>query len=116
MSGVIAIAGGSGSGKSTLAAALLESIGPDRAALLPIDAYYHDLSHLAPADRERVMTRPNPWFVRAFAPSDTGPHLLNPDHQYRHHETHDHENARTPPGLVILRPPPTSHRNQWRQQ
>lgn len=54
MSGVIAIAGGSGSGKSTLASALLESIGPDRAALLPIDAYYHDLSHLAPADRERV--------------------------------------------------------------
>ena len=51
---VIAIAGGSGSGKSTLAAALLEAMGDDRVALLPIDAYYHDLSHLAPEAREAV--------------------------------------------------------------
>ena len=49
---VIAVAGASGSGKSTLAAALLEAM--DSAALLPIDAYYHDLSHLAPEDREAV--------------------------------------------------------------
>ena len=51
---VIAIAGGSGSGKSTLAAALLESIGNDSVALLQIDAYYHDLSHLALEEREAV--------------------------------------------------------------
>ena len=51
---LIAIAGASGSGKSTLAAALLEAMGNDSAALLPIDAYYHDLSHLAPEDREAV--------------------------------------------------------------
>ena len=51
---VIAIAGGSGSGKSTLAAALLEVLGNDRVALLPVDAYYHDLSHLAPEAREAV--------------------------------------------------------------
>ena len=51
---VIAIAGGSGSGKSTLAAALLDALGNDNVALLPIDAYYHDLSHLAPEDREAV--------------------------------------------------------------
>ena len=50
----IAIAGGSGSGKSTLATALLEAIGNDSVALLPIDAYYHDLSHLAPEEREAV--------------------------------------------------------------
>ncbi len=54
MSRVIAIAGGSGSGKSTLAAALLESIGNENLALLPIDAYYHDLSHLAFEEREAV--------------------------------------------------------------
>jgi len=51
---VIAIAGGSGSGKSTLAAALLESIGNDSVSLLQIDAYYHDLSHLALVEREAV--------------------------------------------------------------
>ena len=54
MSRVIAIAGGSGSGKSTLAAALLEVLGNDSVALLPIDAYYHDLSHLALEGREAV--------------------------------------------------------------
>lgn len=54
MNRVIAIAGGSGSGKSTLAAALLEAMGNDSVALLPIDAYYHDLSHLAPEEREAV--------------------------------------------------------------
>ena len=51
---VIAIAGGSGSGKSTLATALLEAMGNDSVALLPIDAYYQDLSHLAPEEREAV--------------------------------------------------------------
>ena len=51
---VIAIAGGSGSGKSTLATALLEAMGNDSVALLPIDAYYHDLSHLAPEERKAV--------------------------------------------------------------
>ena len=51
---VIAIAGGSGSGKSTLATALLEAMGNDSVALLPIDAYYQDLSHLAPEERDAV--------------------------------------------------------------
>ena len=51
---VIAIAGGSGSGKSTLAAALVASMGEDHAALLPIDAYYHDLAHLGSEEREAV--------------------------------------------------------------
>ena len=51
---VIAIAGGSGSGKSTLAAALVASMGEDHAALLPIDAYYHDLAHLESEERETV--------------------------------------------------------------
>lgn len=54
MSRVIAIAGGSGSGKSTLSAELSKSIGDDRLALLPIDAYYHDLAHLALEEREAV--------------------------------------------------------------
>ena len=54
MARVIAIAGGSGSGKSTLASALLTALGPESAEVLPLDAYYHDLAHLPPADRERV--------------------------------------------------------------
>ena len=51
---VVAIAGGSGSGKSTLAAALVASMGDESTALLPIDAYYHDLVHLTSEEREAV--------------------------------------------------------------
>ena len=44
MTRVIAISGGSGSGKSTLAAALLDALGPGAVEVLPLDAYYHDLT------------------------------------------------------------------------
>ncbi|MCS6869270.1 MAG: uridine kinase [Thermus sp.] len=42
---VIGIAGGSASGKTTLAQALAKALG-ERVALLPMDHYYRDLSHL----------------------------------------------------------------------
>lgn len=54
MNRVLAIAGGSGSGKSTLARALSASLGQSRIAVLPVDAYYRDLSHVSPEDREAV--------------------------------------------------------------
>ena len=49
---VIAIAGISCSGKTTLARHLARVL-PD-AAMLPLDAYYRDLSHLPPPDRAAV--------------------------------------------------------------
>ena len=51
---VLAITGGSGSGKTTLAGALLEVLRCDRVALLPLDTYYNDLSHLALKERELI--------------------------------------------------------------
>ena len=51
---MLAIAGGTGSGKSTLARELSEAFGPQRIAVLPVDAYYHDLSHLPHEAREAV--------------------------------------------------------------
>ncbi|BDG16502.1 uridine kinase [Thermus brockianus] len=42
---VIGIAGGTASGKTTLARSLAEALG-ERVALLPMDHYYKDLSHL----------------------------------------------------------------------
>ena len=54
MNRVLAIAGGSGSGKSALARALSASLSQNRIAVLPVDAYYHDLSHLPHEDREAV--------------------------------------------------------------
>lgn len=49
---VVALTGASGSGKSTVARYLGERVGG--AALLPLDAYYRDLSHLPLAAREAV--------------------------------------------------------------
>ena len=51
---VLAIAGGSGSGKTTLAGALLEALTCDHIALVPLDTYYHDLSHLGLKERESI--------------------------------------------------------------
>lgn len=51
---VVALAGGSGSGKSSLAKALVNALGVEQISLLPIDAYYRDLSHLSLAAREAV--------------------------------------------------------------
>ena len=47
---LIGIAGFSGSGKTALARALRDRLG---ATLLPLDAYYRDLAHLAPDTRDR---------------------------------------------------------------
>lgn len=47
---LIGIAGASGSGKTTLANSLAKSLVD--AVVLPIDAYYRDLSHLEPTARE----------------------------------------------------------------
>jgi len=43
---IIGVAGGSGSGKTTVTAKVLETIGPDMAAVIVQDYYYRDQSHL----------------------------------------------------------------------
>ena len=43
---LIGFSGGSGSGKTTLTAAIHERLGDRRSAVLSLDAYYKDLSHL----------------------------------------------------------------------
>ncbi|GAA6733374.1 uridine kinase [Thermus oshimai] len=50
---VIGIAGGTASGKTTLARALAQALGA-RVALLPMDHYYRDLSHLPFPERTRM--------------------------------------------------------------
>lgn len=51
---VIGIAGGTGSGKTTIADYILGTVGPEKIAFLPHDAYYHELHHLSPAERAKV--------------------------------------------------------------
>jgi len=50
----IGFSGGSGSGKTTLAAAIHERLGNHRSAVLSLDAYYKDLSHLPLEERAAV--------------------------------------------------------------
>lgn len=51
---VVGIAGGTGSGKTTLADLILESVGRDRIAYLPHDAYYRDQKDLPLEKRAKV--------------------------------------------------------------
>jgi uridine kinase len=51
---VIGIAGGTGSGKTTVAQQVLKSVGRERIAYIPHDAYYRDHGHLTPELRARV--------------------------------------------------------------
>ncbi|ADD29115.1 uridine kinase [Meiothermus ruber] len=43
---VIGIAGGTGSGKTTVTEAVINAVGPEHVALLPMDNYYKDNTHL----------------------------------------------------------------------
>ena len=47
----IALAGPTGSGKTTVAEHLVTLLGPDRAAVLPVDAYYKDLARMPATER-----------------------------------------------------------------
>lgn len=51
---VVGIAGGTGSGKTTLAELILDSVGRDKIAYLPHDAYYRDQNHLPFEERAKV--------------------------------------------------------------
>ncbi len=51
---VVGLAGGSGSGKTTVIHRILETVGWDRIAYLPHDAYYKDASHLPTYERSRL--------------------------------------------------------------
>ena len=50
----IGLAGGSGSGKTTLTAAIHERLGSHRSAVLSLDFYYKDLSHLPLEERAKI--------------------------------------------------------------
>ena len=51
---VIGVAGGTGSGKTTVANQILQRVGAEHITYIPHDAYYRDLSHLPPRQRDQV--------------------------------------------------------------
>jgi uridine kinase len=51
---LIGIAGGTGSGKSTVASKIVDALPAGQALLVQQDSYYHDRSHLSPAERALI--------------------------------------------------------------
>jgi uridine kinase len=51
---IIGVAGGTGSGKTTVAETILGTVGQERIAYVPHDAYYRDLAHLPANLRTQV--------------------------------------------------------------
>ena len=51
---VIGVAGGTGSGKTTVANEILQRVGAEHITYIPHNAYYRDLSHLPPRQRDQV--------------------------------------------------------------
>ena len=51
---IIGIAGGTGSGKTTVVKSIIDSLPADEVALLPLDSYYKDSSHVPVEERQNI--------------------------------------------------------------
>ena len=51
---IIGIAGGTGSGKTTVVKSIVDSLSADEVALLPLDSYYNDSSHVPVELRQSI--------------------------------------------------------------
>lgn len=51
---IIGIAGGTGSGKTTVVRRIIESLSENEVAVLPLDSYYKDSSHVPVAERQNI--------------------------------------------------------------
>lgn len=51
---IIGIAGGTGSGKTTVVKSIVESLKADEVAILPLDSYYKDSSHVPVEERQNI--------------------------------------------------------------
>jgi uridine kinase len=51
---VIGVAGGSASGKTTVVDEIVAALGSDQVTVIAHDAYYHDRSHVPPAERVHI--------------------------------------------------------------
>ena len=51
---IIGIAGGTGSGKTTVVKKIVEALPPHYVAVVPLDSYYKDSSHVPPEKRQQI--------------------------------------------------------------
>jgi len=102
----IGIAGPSCAGKSALAAQLLERLPAGSAAVLPLDAYYNDLSHLPSAQRAlQNFDEPDaldwPLFEQHFRDLAAGLTVERPVYDFATH-TRRREHLRIAPARFVL--------------
>ena len=51
---IIGIAGGTGSGKTTVVRKIVEALPPHYVAVVPLDSYYNDTSHMTEDERHAI--------------------------------------------------------------
>lgn len=51
---IIGIAGGTGSGKTTVVKKIVEALPPHYVAVVPLDSYYNDISHMTDEERHAI--------------------------------------------------------------
>ena len=51
---IIGIAGGTGSGKTTVVKKIMDALPTDKVAVIPLDSYYNDTSHLSMEERKKI--------------------------------------------------------------
>ena len=51
---IIGIAGGTGSGKTTVVKKIAEALPPHYVAVVPLDSYYNDTSHMTEEERHAI--------------------------------------------------------------
>ena len=103
---VIGVAGGTGSGKTTVANEILQRVGAENITYIPHDAYYRDLSHLPPRQRDRVnFDHPNSLetelLIEHLKELRAGRAVEIPIYEFATHTRTQHT-RRVEPGPVIL--------------
>lgn len=107
MTFVIGIAGGTGSGKTTIARRIAESVPSEVVALLEHDAYYRDLSHLSPEQRNTVnFDHPDaletPLLVEQLAAFKRGERIPVPIYDFASHTRRGEVRWIEPRPLLVL--------------
>ena len=51
---IIGIAGGTGSGKTTVVKKIVQALPPHYVAVVPLDSYYNDTSHMTDEERKHI--------------------------------------------------------------
>ncbi len=103
---IILIGGGTGSGKTTVAKRIMESIGPNKCVMLPMDNYYKDMSHI-PIEERRKYNYDHPdmiehtLIVRHVKELLTGKSIELPDYDFAQY-TRANTSVRIEPKPILL--------------